>query len=177
MFDEKITERMRVFVQADPSGRDYAEANEILFRVSANVYQYNMIRRKGPDNFKALLDKRLTELYEFRVRKITHAQVRKMSDRADKVVAAAPSEEKKVKAGKRPDHDSLPPEVQAMYAETLDLLRRERDLHLQIRRLALSKSSCPDSELYPFVKEICRLDDRRLSLWKSYDSFKVDGDE
>ena len=75
------------------------------------------------------------------------------------------------KAGKRTDHDSLPEDVQALYVENLDIVHRMRELHLKLRSLSLDGATCPDSERYPFLKEIIALDKKRVQNWDIYDHF------
>lgn len=171
-FDPKVTEQLKCFLDAPEDARDYAHASEIVMRISGNVVRHNMIMRKGPRHFAPLLTKIIKDNYEFRLRKITHAQVVEMKEKSEAIVSGIPQRNEEIKTGKRPDHDSLPDNVKAAYIETLDCLRKQRELHLQIRSLALHTSRCPDSELYPFVKEIIALDDRRLKCWQVYDSFK-----
>lgn len=171
-FDPKITEAMKLFIEAPDEQRDYDKACEILLRVSGNRVQYRNFISKGPRHFAPYILKRIQDYYEFRLRKITHRQVAEMSAKADEIVAKA--EDTRRSAGIRPDHDSLPQEVKAAYVQVLDCINKQRELHMQIRRLALHQASCPDSEIYPFVKEIIRLDELRLSLWKKYDSFKTE---
>ena len=74
------------------------------------------------------------------------------------------------RAGKRTDHDSLPEDVQALYVENLDIVHRMRELHLKLRSLSLDGATCPDSERYPFLKEIIALDKKRVQNWDIYDT-------
>lgn len=171
-FDPKITEQMKRFLDAPEDARDYAHASEIVMKISGNVVRHNMIMRKGPSHFAPLLTKLIKDNYEFRLRKVTHDQVVEMKEKSEAIVRGIPQRNEEIKTGKRPDHDSLPDNIKAAYIETLDCLRKQRELHLQIRNLALHTSRCPDSDLYPFVKEIIALDDRRLKCWQIYDSFK-----
>ena len=75
------------------------------------------------------------------------------------------------KAGKRADHDNLPEEIQGLYAENLDIVHRMREVHLQLRKLSTENATCPDSERYPFLKEIIALDKKRVENWDIYDHF------
>lgn len=77
--------------------------------------------------------------------------------------------------GKRPDHDSLPLEIQALYVENADLMHRMREYHLQLRNLSKADSPCPDSERYPFLKEFLAADKKYRKNWQLYDSYVVDG--
>ena len=73
--------------------------------------------------------------------------------------------------GKRADHDQLPEEIQARYVENLPLLQRMREVHLKLRNLSLENVSCPDSERYPFLKELIELDKRIHENWDIYDHY------
>lgn len=173
-FDPKITEEMKLFLETPEQQRDYAKASEIIMKISGNVVRHNMILRKGPRHFASLLTKLIRDYYEFRLRKITHCQVMEMKSKSESIVSDIPRRQVEIKTGKRQDHDTLPENIRAAYIEALDCLRKQQELHLEIRRLALGSSRCPDSELYPFVKEIIRLDDRRLECWRIYDSYVKD---
>jgi hypothetical protein len=77
----------------------------------------------------------------------------------------------KFKAGIRADHELLPAEIQALYVENASILQKMRELHLTLRNLSLDNVSCPDSERYPFLKELIELDKRYRNNWKVYDSY------
>ena len=87
----------------------------------------------------------------------------------DSAVSASP----KFKAGMRADHDLLPAEIQALYVENASILQKMRELHLTLRNLSLDNVACPDSERYPFLKELIELDKKYHSNWKAYDSFSM----
>jgi hypothetical protein len=91
------------------------------------------------------------------------------ADSTDSAVSASP----KFKAGIRADHDLLPAEIQALYVENASILQKMRELHLTLRNLSLDSVSCPDSERYPFLKELIELDKKYHSNWKAYDSFSM----
>lgn len=91
------------------------------------------------------------------------------ADSTDSAVSASP----KFKAGMRADHDLLPAEIQALYVENVSILQKMRELHLTLRNLSLDNVACPDSERYPFLKELIELDKKYHSNWKAYDSFSM----
>ncbi len=78
---------------------------------------------------------------------------------------------KQFKAGKRLDHDSLPVEIQALYIENGNIIHKMRELHLQLRQLSKENATCPDSERYPFLKELIALDKTYHKNWQIYDSW------
>ena len=132
-----------------------------------------------------LLQLQLQKYLNFRLQKLTHDQVADMQTKVDDIVKnvikpAVKSETEEAnkseefadfKAGKRPDHDDLPEEIQALYVENLDIVHRMRELHLKLRTLSLDNATCPDSERYPFLKEIINLDKKRVANWDIYDHF------
>lgn len=78
---------------------------------------------------------------------------------------------KQFKAGKRLDHDTLPVEIQALYIENGNIIHKMRELHLQLRELSKENATCPDSERYPFLKELIALDKTYHKNWQIYDSW------
>ena len=77
------------------------------------------------------------------------------------------------KAGKRADHDSLPIEIQALYVENGNIIHKMRELHMRLRSLSVENATCPDSERYPFLKELIALDMQYHKNWQVYDSWSA----
>ena len=77
------------------------------------------------------------------------------------------------KAGKRADHDSLPIEIQALYVENGNIIHKMRELHMRLRSLSVESATCPDSERYPFLKELIALDKQYHKNWQVYDSWSA----
>ena len=122
------------------------------------------------------VDYQIQKYYNFRVQALTHAQVEEMQQQVDVIVAehiplAANADEHKT--GKRIDHDSLPDEIKAKYVENLSILQRMRELHLKLRSLSLDTAPCPDSERYPFLKELIELDKKMHANWEEYDHYVI----
>ena len=78
------------------------------------------------------------------------------------------------KAGKRADHDSLPIEIQALYVENGNIVHKMRELHMRLRYLSVENATCPDSERYPFLKELIALDKQYHKNWQVYDSWSAE---
>ena len=55
--------------------------------------------------------------------------------------------------------------------ENLSLLQRMREVHLKLRTLSTADAPCPDSERYPFLKELIELDTRLHANWDRYDHY------
>ena len=176
--DHKFTEQIRQWLETHEDERDYAVGALYLLKLSGNQILYK--------NIVATLDRRhdvieyqLQKYYNFRVQALTHAQVEEMSAQVEAIVAehiplAAAADEQPQK-GKLSDHDLLPDEIKAKYVENLSILQRMRELHLRLRSLSLDNATCPDSERYPFLKELISLDKKLHSNWEAYDHYVAPG--
>lgn len=171
--DHKFTESIKQWLDTPEAERDYELGALYLLKLSGNRILYRTIM-VNPAGKKEHIEYQLQKYYDFRVRELTHDQVAELSAQAERIVkehiplaAKADSAPK----GKRPDHDSLPPEITARYDENLSILRRMREVHLRLRSLSLENATCPDSERYPFVKEIVELDKKLHKNWEVYDSY------
>lgn len=100
------------------------------------------------------------------------AQVQKIEEKHFSSREGTTDEE--FRKGKRADHDQLPEEIQALYVENMPLMQRMREVHLQLRKLSSENVSCPDSERYPFLKEMIALDKQIHENWYRYDHFVIE---
>lgn len=178
--DHKFTEQIKQWLETPEAERDYTVGALYLLKLSGNQILYK--------NIVAALDKRhdvieyqLQKYYNFRVKALTHAQVEEMSAQVEAIVAEhiplAAEADKQPQKGKREDHDLLPDEIKAKYFENLSLLQRMRELHLRLRSLSLENVTCPDSERYPFLKELISLDKKLHANWEAYDRYVAPGPE
>ena len=175
--DHKFTEQIKQWLETPESERDYTVGALYLLKLSGNQIMYKNIIAQI-DRRHDFVEYQLQKYYNFRVQALTHAQVEEMSAQVDAIAeeheltAPQPSDAAEPKAlGKREDHDALPDEVKAKYVENLSLLQRMRELHLRLRSLSLENSTCPDSERYPFLKELIALDKKLHANWEAYDHY------
>ena len=173
MMDNKFTELIKQWLETPSNQRDYSVGALYLLKLSGNHIMYRNIVAQL-DRRHDFVDYQIQKYYNFRVQALTHAQVEEMQQQVDMIVAehislAANADEHKT--GKRDDHDSLPDEIKAKYVENLSILQRMRELHLKLRSLSLDTAPCPDSERYPFLKELIELDKKMHSNWEEYDHF------
>ena len=176
--DHKFTEQIRQWLETHEDERDYAVGALYLLKLSGNQIMYKNIISQI-DRRHDFVEYQLQKYYNFRVQALTHAQVEEMAAQVKSIVAehiplAASADEAPAK-GKRPDHDTLPDEIKAKYVENLSLLQRMRELHLRLRSLSLENASCPDSERYPFLKELISLDKKLHANWEAYDRYVASG--
>lgn len=178
--DHKFTEQIRQWLETPEDERDYSVGALYLLKLSGNQILYKNIVA-ALDRRHDVIEYQLQKYYNFRVQALTHAQVEEMAAQvltiADKHhltddASTEPEDERRL--GKREDHDTLPDEVKAKYVENLSILQRMRELHLRLRSLSLDNATCPDSERYPFLKELITLDKKLHSNWEGYDHYVAD---
>lgn len=175
--DIKLTQRIQDWLEAAPADRSIEEGAEIVLKLTGNRFMcQNILVRKDYKMVEYQLRKYLPQ----RLQQVTHEEVEQMKKAAAKIAEehhldtirkSAKTLPDDWKKGKREDHDSLPEEVQALYAENLTLLHRMRECHLQARKIALIDKPCADCDIYPFVKELIELDKRLHSNWQTYDEY------
>lgn len=173
--DNKFTELIKKWLETPNDQRDYAVGALYLLKLSGNQIMYrNLV--PNPSARAEFLEYQLQKYYNFRVQSLTHEQVEEMQQQVDEIVAEhipLAANAGANQRGKRDDHDSLPDEIKAKYVENLSILRRMREVHLKLRSLSLDAAPCPDSERYPFLKELIELDKKMHKNWEVYDHFVV----
>lgn len=176
--DNKFTELIGQWLQTPEAEREYTVGALYLLKLSGNQIMYRNIVAQL-DRRHDVVEYQLQKYYNFRVQALTHAQVEEMAALVETIVAEniplAAEADKQPQKGKRADHDSLPDDIKAKYVENLSLLQRMRELHLRLRSLSLDNAPCPDSERYPFLKELISLDKKLHANWEAYDHYVAPG--
>lgn len=177
--DHKFTQQIREWLEQPHDERDYSVGALYLLKLSGNQIMYrNLIA--NPSAKADFIEYQIQKYYNFRVQALTHEQVEDMAAQVKTIAdehhltddaSTVPEDERHL--GKREDHDALPDEVKAKYVENLSLLHRMRELHLRLRSLSLENASCPDSERYPFLKELISLDKKLHANWEAYDRYVI----
>ena len=173
--DNKFTELIKQWLETPSNQRDYSVGALYLLKLSGNQIMYRNIVAQL-DRRHDFVDYQIQKYYNFRVQALTHAQVEEMQQQVDVIVAeqiSLTANADEHKTGKRDDHDSLPDDIKAKYVENLSILQRMRELHLKLRSLSLDTAPCPDSERYPFLKELIELDKKMHANWEEYDHYVV----
>ena len=171
--DHKFTEQIKQWLETPEAERDYAVGALYLLKLSGNQIMYKNIITQI-DRRHEFIDYQLQKYYNIRVQSLTHVQVEEMQQQVDVIVAehiSLTANADEHCTGKRDDHDSLLDEIKAKYVENLSILQRMRELHLKLRSLSLETAPCPDSERYPFLKELIELDKKMHANWDEYDHF------
>ena len=174
--DQTFTDKLQTWLNQSREERDWDEGALMLLQLSGNKVMYRNLSI-NPEGKAEFIEGKLQQYLEFRLAELTHEQVKEMQHSVDEIVKAHTefksdnNEAKDFKAGKRADHDKLPEEIQALYVENLDLVHRMRELHLKLRTMSTTDSTCADSDRYPFLKEFIKLDKKLHDNWNVYDHY------
>lgn len=179
--DKEFTDKLQAWLNQSREERDWDEGALMLLQLTGNKIMYRnlSVNPEGKANF---IEGKLQQYLEFRLAELTHEQVKEMQHAVEEIVKehtefkSDDNEAKNFKAGKRADHDTLPEEIQALYVENLDLVHRMRELHLKLRTMSTTDSTCADSDRYPFLKEFIKLDKKLHDNWNVYDHFVTKGE-
>lgn len=174
--DKEFTNKLQAWLNQSREERDWDEGALMLLQLTGNKIMYRnlSVNPEGKANF---IEGKLQQYLEFRLAELTHEQVKEMQQAVEEIVKehtefkSDDNEAKNFKAGKRADHDTLPEEIQALYVENLDIVHRMRELHLKLRTMSTTDSTCADSDRYPFLKEFIKLDKKLHDNWNVYDHF------
>ena len=172
-----LTDKLQQWLDTPSAERDWNEGAILLLQLTNNTIMYRnlSINPKGKAEF---IEGKLRAFLKARREIEAHDEVNIMQEQVEAIVASRTEFSNKdtnpatdFKAGKRADHDSLPEEIQALYVENLDLVHRMRELHLKLRTMSTTDSTCADSDRYPFLKEFIKLDKKLHDNWNVYDHF------
>lgn len=175
--DHKFTEQIGKWLATPETERDYSVGALYLLKLSGNQILYKNVVA-NLDNRHAVVEYQLQKYYNFRLAALTREQVAEMSAKVETIAeeyhltddaSTVPEDDRRT--GKREDHDYLPDEIKAKFVENLSILQRMRELHLKLRSLSLDNVTCPDSERYPFLKELIALDKKLHANWEAYDHY------
>ena len=188
MIDRKLTEQLQQWLDTKVEDRDIATGAMLLRKLVRNlIFAANFER--NPNRHMKMAEYQLSKFLPMRLAEHTHEDVVRMTKqvaeinteyRLDQPLPGGKTtpENKRIekttefRVGKRPDHDQLPEEIQALYSENLSIMQNMRACHAQLVLLSTGKqSSCPDGDRYPFVKEIIALDERYRQNWQQYDEY------
>lgn len=167
----ELTPKIKEWLDADPSFRSLEEGATLLLRITKNRILYDNITRR---NNVSALEYHLNKIWMQRQQRITHEQVGEMMQKVEKIVrsdGSGASQKSEWQKGKRADHDQLPEEIRRLYEENADIMRRIRECHTHLRLISPANSSCPDSDRYPWAKQIIEYDRQYRDNWNRYDHY------
>ena len=174
MKNSELIPKVKEWLDANPDERDLAAGALLVLQLTNNRIMYQNFMRR-PKQYASRIEYELKKKYQFYLQQLTHEQVTEMGKQVEVISKEhnLPNEHEEFKKGKRADHDALPVEIQALYAQNLSIMQQMRRLHMQLQLLSVENSTCPDSERYPFLKELIDLDKQYHANWEQYDHYKV----
>jgi hypothetical protein len=199
--NKEFTLKLQAWLNTPKEQRNFEEGALLLLQLSNNKILYANVSRNLAKHAD-FIEFKLRRYLDFRLQDLTHAEVEDMQAKVSLIAKehaldkdiTAPSKKEGVssspaatatstvtasdtsawRTGKRADHDTLPVEIQALYAENATIMHQMRELHLKLRTLSTAESTCPDSDRYPFLKEIIALDKRYHKNWQIYDNYSAE---
>ena len=174
MLKEEVIQKVKAYLEAEPEKRDLAEGALLVLQLTNNRIMYQNFMRR-PNHYASRIEYELQKKYNFYLQQLTHEQVLEMGKQVQSIAKEhnLADEHEEFKKGKRADHDALPLDIQALYAQNMSIMQQMRRLHTQLQLLSVEHSTCPDSERYPFLKELIALDKQYHANWEQYDHYKV----
>lgn len=177
MIELELTPQIKEWLDTEPSQRNLQRGADLLLRITRNKILYTNITRNIARH-GGTIEYHLNKIYKARLNDITHAQVRSMMVDVDAIAGArgldspeGSSKRSEFQRGKRADHDELPDEIKQLYVDNADILRKMRECHVRLRMITPENSTCPDSDRYPWAKEIIALDTLYRENWNRYDHY------
>ena len=166
---------IKAWLDAAPEDRDLEQGARILLQLTRNTIRYNsMIRNPAAhadvieQELRAHLQRREstpTPEEAVRIRAEAKAAIKEIFTLKENNPA------KEFKAGKRPDHDSLPDDIKQLYVDNLEIRHRMQQYHLEIRTLIRSKKDCAPADLRDLVKLLKNADVQYHDNWEKYDHY------
>ncbi|MDE6317194.1 MAG: hypothetical protein K2L73_02205 [Muribaculaceae bacterium] len=177
MIDLELTPIIKKWLDTEPSQRDLQQGADLLLRVTKNKILYANVTRNIEQRASSI-EYHLKKIYSSRLNDITHAEVKAMMATVDSIAKArglgnpeGSSKKTELQRGKRADHDELPDEIKQLYVDNADVLRKMRECHVRLRMISSENSTCPDSDRYPWAKELIALDTLYRENWNRYDHY------
>lgn len=177
MIELELTPKIKEWLETEPDKRDLEAGAELLLRVSRNRILYANVRQ----NIKAkasTIEYHLKKIYRKRLQDSTHREVKAMMVKVEAIDRSrglskpdSTALRSVLQRGKRADHDELPEEIQQLYVDNADIMRRMRDIHTKLRLISPDNSTCPDSDRYPLAKHLIALDQTYRDNWNKYDHY------
>lgn len=180
--DPEFTDRMSAWLATPAERRDVPAGALLLLRLTGNRVLYQTILRR-PEAMAAKLEYELRKHLRIRLDGLTRHEVavmeREIVPLADETLAGPAPDSADLPSdgsgcarpfrGKRADHDSLPPEVQAIYERGGQLWRKLKAVREQLM-LMEQDSPC---DRYELTKLLGELDREYRAGWERYDHYEA----
>jgi len=175
--DDKFTQKIQDWLNTPPMERDIMAGATMLLQMNRNRVLYANITRR-PDRFGDKLEYELRKHLRIRLDGMTLADVVKMErevmPRVEQTLKDAPVittdaelPQGTIARGKRPDHDQLPVEIQALWDGNIENYHKVRDLHHRLKEM----EAAPPCDRYEYLKLLDEADRKYRENLARYDGF------
>ena len=181
--DNKFTEQLTDWLNTPKEKRDIALGATMLLRLNNNRFLYANIMRR-PEKFADKLEYELRKHLNIRLDGLTRRDVAQLESKiipqAKQTLANAPAvittdDEKpkaKVAKGRRADHETLPPQIQALWDNNLQLYKTIKNVFEQLKTMEKAQPC----DRYEYLKILEDADRRYRANLERYDNY-VPGSE
>lgn len=147
----------------------------LLLRCNSNRYMYNsLIKSWRMPSSKRTLVVELQKHLKIQLSGVTLAQIQEMQPKVDAIgEEVAKNEKSPTFRGKRPDHDALPSNIQAIYKEVDNIRLKMRSLHERLKAMR----NAPPCDRHEYTLQLIDLDKRYHEQWERYDHWKPEPDK
>lgn len=176
----EFNQELKNWIDTPEEQRDWARGAELLYRLNGNPIMYRNLM-VNPKKKSDIITYHLEKAYKTRINAATHAEVEQMQKQVATIQKKhhfnKSQDGNQFRKGKRIDHDQLPERIQKLYLDNLEILYRMREVHTRMLLMTeqIENKTCPDSDIYPYLKEIIALDKKYRNNWKQYDIYEIGG--
>ena len=175
--DNNFTQKMQDWLNQPAHERDIVAGATMLLQLNHNRVLYtNIVRR--PERFADKVEYELRKHLKIRLDGLTVADVVKMErevmPRVEQTLKDAPVittdaelPQGTVARGRRPDHEQLPAEIQALWDGNIENYHKVRDLHHLLKVL----EAAPPCDRYEYLKLLDEADRKYRENLAMYDGF------
>lgn len=159
--------------------RNLDEGSRLIVAFTRNQIMYGNMQR----NLERYREKILYEmekihklvLADMTVEKV-HALEQQVAPVVDTYVRTAePNKATELAKGKRADHDTLPENIQKLYVDNGEIIKKIRACHAELQSMPDDNDACHVSDRFPIIQEMVTLDKQYHANWKKYDNYVQQG--
>ena len=180
--DNNLTKQIQEWLDTPVSERNVSVGAEMLLKLNRNRILYQNIIRRGA-KMMGKLEYELKKYHRMRIDNKTVADVvrleKEVMPKVQKFVEEEEPANKAEHAGKRDDHDELPPEIQALWDENFEQYAKVKALFEELKAMK-NMEPCDRYEKLKLLDEAESKYRKNLADYDAYlkeNSFPKDGDD
>lgn len=175
MMDEKLTQQIQQWLMTPREERDVPAGASLLLQLNRNNFLYSRILLR-PERMHDKLEYELNKHLRIRLDGMTVHDVAELDRQLIPAVAQllrmlpTATAEDAAKKGLRPDHDTLPEEIQQLYTVNGMLYQKMKQLFEQLKEM----EGAPPCDRFEYLQQLRGLDVRYRQNWETYDAFRFE---